>query len=166
MISKSKLIGPSVFLLVLMAYLAGGEAYASEIWVHGNSGNERLEYSEFTPQGLKVCWDYSPKSGSIYYSIPFKPDSVEKATGVLINYTLINGADSRITKVHVYNGSTKVKTFSGPWATVGKRLLKFKLNPAISFTRGLGIVIDLEFGTGGSEDAFIFHGVGYEYIDH
>jgi len=148
---------------------AGSALCAEQVWVHGNSGEVSLSSSVIPwignyhqPYGLTFQVD-AAKTATALFAIPTKVGDTPAwgVNTVKIRYRTVGGT---ITKIELYNGPARAKTFTGSYSSTPGAYSTITLPmPKKSFPYGLGVVVTTQAGP--SADAvFILAGVGAEFI--
>jgi hypothetical protein len=136
------------------------------VWVHGTSCHEEYENRMTDPnhnrsgQGL----DFAQSSGTsnwIHCTVPADSNADDKVRYLGIRF-YTGSVDAWVSQVHVYDGETRVKTFSVNWKN-GWYTKQLDLGTPRVFSKGLGISIEIKAGVAKMSHRFVFSGAGARF---
>jgi len=150
--------------LLVVAVMLSGTAYAEWMWAQGNVGE--IEYpANCTYKYFGWGLDIAQKPGLynwIHLPVPSKAGGTWGARYIRLRF-YTGSADALVSEIHVYNGSTKVKTFLGLGLSNGWKDLQFDLGSKMYFTRGMGISVRIGAGVESMSHRFIFSAAGANF---
>ena len=145
-----------------------GPAQATWYWVHGHNGH--IEYKDrFTdPNRFEFGWglDFLLNAGTnnwVHFAVPTIVASTKGVRYVRVHF-LTGSADAWVSTIHVYNGSTLVKELTGTWSD-GWKMVTVDLDSVRSFSRGLGVSVEIKAGVESMSHRFVFDGVGANFVN-
>jgi hypothetical protein len=135
-------------------------------WTHGTSCHEEFENRISDSNRNRFGWglDFTQSSGThnwIHCAVPTDADSNDKVRYVKLRFKTYS-ADAWISQVHIYNGETKVKSFTVNWKN-GWYTKTLDLVTPRSFDKGLGISIEIKAGVEMMSHRFVFSGAGARF---
>jgi len=160
-----------------MAIMLGMRGPADATWykIHGHSASVQDEGNPAIVQsiakkgaGLEIKLQLATSTW-IHFAVPTvyssKRDAIS-ARYVEVRVNLINDfcQCSNISRINVYNGETLVKEFAAGWDTPGWQTITLDLEKKYSFSKGLGISVELFTGPNGGYDSFIFSEAGANFV--
>jgi hypothetical protein len=115
--------------------------------------------------GLEIKFELGVSSW-VHFAVPTVYHKGEKfgARYVQVRYNMINGFDSGISEIHVYDGETLVKEFATGWFTPGWQTIRLDLGKVYYFSKGMGISVKIYSGYNAGYDSFIFSGAGADFV--
>jgi hypothetical protein len=72
--------------------------------------------------------------------------------------------DAFVSDIHIWNGEEKVKEFAGNWSN-GWKTVTLDLGAVTSFSKGLGVSIQIKAGVENLSHRFIFAGAGANFVN-
>lgn len=157
-------------LLLFITLLLSGQASATWLLTHGNSGHLEDEAATSTfyrrADGLEVKPDLEPSTW-VHFTVPTDGSTNTGARFIKLLFTVGNQTiDSQISRIDIYNGNLLVKSFTGlNLKTLGYNTQILDLGGIKRFSRGMGVSVEIttnSFDSGA--DSYTFHGVGANFV--
>jgi len=158
---------PTKLSVGVVALVASFAAHASDWnWTHGTSCHEEFENRISDSNRNRFGWglDFTQSSGThnwIHCAVPTDADSDETVRYLRLRF-YTGSADAWISQVHVYNGETRVKSFSVNWKNGWYTKTLDLVTPRV-FNKGLGISIEIKAGVEPLSHRFAFAGAGARF---
>ena len=158
----------SVFLVSLAAVFAFAcPASATWFWIHGSSGHLATPDILADPivyygWGLDLILN-GGASDWVHFAVPTQGDSAKGARYLKLSFYTYS-ADCWVSDIHVWNGETKIKEFTGEWSG-SHGSLQLDLGKVVTFGRGLGVSVRVKAGMEDMDHRAVFYGVGANFVN-
>lgn len=155
-----------ISILSLTVLGLSGPAHAAWYWVHGHSGHVQFPSAVTfaVPEGEGLWVKMQNNSTPVHFAVPTLGDTTQGARLIRVRFNINIAKTSCVESVTVYNGETIVKTFHPNWCSAGWQTRTLDLGTIRSFTKGLGVSIELYTGPDSPNDSFILSGVGANFV--
>jgi len=153
-------------IIAVVAAAAGAEWIA----IAGHSGHiqDKTVTNYYAGESFEYGWglDIVQKPGTsnwVHFAVP-GPAFSTKGVRYINLYFLTGSADAWVSDVDVYNGYTKVKSFTGTWAD-GWQNVTLDLGWIRPFSKGLGISVKINAGVESMNHRFVFATAKANFVD-
>lgn len=165
---RQVVLGAVVFLglAIVMVSPVGAEWY----WTHGNSATiqDKTVTDYWAGNSFEYGWglDIRQKPGTsnwVHFAVPTLGNTNKGARYIRLRFWT-GSADAFVSDVHVWNGETKVKEFTGPWSG-GWQTVTLDLGSVVSFTKGMGVSMKINAGVESMNHRFQISGAGANFVN-
>lgn len=166
-----KRVIPFLALAVIFTGVFGvSTAMGAYWWVHGHEG--KIQHKNTTDYWAGDSFEYgwgldirqkSSTSNWVHFAVPSMGAS-NKVVKLIKVYFWTGSNDAWVSDIHIWNGPTRVKEFSGKWSN-GTKMVTLDLGDFKAFPYGLGISVKINAGVEMASHSFKFYGAGANFVN-
>jgi hypothetical protein len=141
-----------------------GSAHAEWYWTHGHSGHVQNKDALQDPQfefgwGLDIIQEPGT-SNWVHFAVPTLGGKGVRYIKLIFT---TGSVDAWVSHVDVWNGSQKLKTFTGSWSD-GHNPLTLDLGKIRPITAALGISVEIKAGVESMDHKVVFGAAGANFV--